>query len=66
MVTLHSCVLYKSQKKMTFALCNINRLVLYNRGGEFTVRCAPGPYIKGLIIFGTPWFIWDTIYSQSL
>jgi len=39
-----------SEQTATFALCNINRFVLYNRSGEFTARYGLSPYIK--VTFG--------------
>ena len=40
-LTLCLCVVYGYQKKQRlFALHNINRLVLYNRGGECLLRGA--------------------------
>jgi hypothetical protein len=40
------CCVWISDKTATFALYTIKRLVLYNRGGEFTARYALSTYIK--------------------
>jgi hypothetical protein len=52
------CFVWISEQTATFVLNNINRLILYNRGGVFTTRYALNPYIKqtesifkGLIVF---------------
>jgi hypothetical protein len=53
-LTLRVCVLYLSQNKQLLLACtyNINRLVFFNVGGEFTARYALGAYMKQMhIIF---------------
>ena len=47
------CFVRISEQTATFALHNISRLVLYNRGGVFTARYVLSPYIKlTRVVFG--------------